>query len=150
MIWALGDTWTLTGRALAHWARRPGPLLVSLLFPVLVVLMFNYLLGGQMQVPGGGEYVEFLLPGMLALTMVFGVEATMLAVSTDAQRGITDRFRSLPMSSPAVLAGRALADLLNSAVGITVLAACSWAGGGAKEWPRPRSPSHCCSRCGSR
>lgn len=127
MSWTLRDTWTIARRAFSHWARRPGPALTALVFPVMVVLMFNYLLGGQMQVLGGGEYVEFLLPGMLALTMLFGVEATMVAVNTDATKGITDRLRSLPISSLAVVAGRGVADLAFAIVGLAAVIACGLA-----------------------
>jgi ABC transporter DrrB family efflux protein len=95
--------------------------LVGALFPVLLLLMFVYLLGGGMVVPGGGDYRDFLVPGMLALAMVFGVEATMTAVVTDTARGITDRFRSLPMAPSAVVAGRCLADMAASVVGLVVL-----------------------------
>ncbi|MEH0938515.1 ABC transporter permease [Micromonospora psammae] len=122
--WALTDTATLTGRALAHWARQPGPVLVALLFPVLLVLMFGYLLGGAMAVPGGGNYREFLLPGLFTMTMLFGVEATYTAVATDAARGVTDRFRTLPMARSAVVAGRAVADLLHSLLALAVMLGC--------------------------
>lgn len=82
--------------------------------------MVNYLLGGQMQVAGGGEYFEFLLPGMFALTMLFGLEATMTAIAVDTSEGITDRFRSMPLTPGAVVAGRAIADLLYSIAGLAV------------------------------
>lgn len=121
MTWLLRDTWTLARRALAHWVRRPGPALVGLLFPVLVVVMFGALLGGQMQVPAGGDYFEFLLPGMLALTMLFGVEATMTAVAVDASRGVTNRLRSMPTAPLAVVGGRALADLLHAVAALAVV-----------------------------
>jgi ABC-2 type transport system permease protein len=121
--WAVADGWTLTRRSLAHWARQPGAVAVNLLFPVLMVLMFGYLFGGAMAVPDG-DYFGFLMPGMFAMTMAFGVEATMIAVATDADRGVTDRFRSMPMAPSAVLVGRSAADLLNSAVGLAVLILC--------------------------
>jgi ABC-2 type transport system permease protein len=127
MSWALRDTWTIARRAFSHWIRRPGPAAVGLLFPILVVLMFNYLLGGQMRVPGGDDYVEFLMPGMFVLTMLFGIETTMVAVNTDALKGITDRFRSLPISSLAVVAGRCLADMLYSLLGLAAVLACGLA-----------------------
>ncbi|NUU25842.1 MAG: ABC transporter permease [Streptomycetaceae bacterium] len=127
--WAAVDSWTLTCRTLRHWARQPAPLVLGLLFPVLMVLMFGYLFGGQMQVPGGGGYREFLMPGMFAMTMVFGVETTFAAVSTDAARGVTDRFRSMPIAPSAVVVGRCTADLLNSAVGLAVMVACGRAVG---------------------
>jgi len=79
-----------------------------------------------MTVPGGGDYREFLVPGMFAMTMVFGIGTTLSAVSADAARGITDRFRSMPMATPAVIAGRAAADMLNSAAALAVLAGCGF------------------------
>jgi ABC-2 type transport system permease protein len=125
--WAVTDAWTMTGRDLAHWVRQPAPVLVGLLFPVMIVLMFGYLFGGAMSVPGGGSYREFLMPGMFALAMVFGLEATMVAVTTDAAKGVTDRFRSMPMAPSAVVVGRGSADLLNSALGLAVLVVCGLA-----------------------
>lgn len=122
--WVVADTATLTGRTLAHWARRPGEVLVGLLFPVLLLLMFGYLFGGAMAVPDGARYREFLLPGMVAMTMLFGVETTYTAVALDTARGVTDRFRSLPMSRAAVVTGRALADLLHSAAALAVVLGC--------------------------
>jgi ABC-type multidrug transport system permease subunit len=119
--WAVEDAFTVAGRDVAHWRRQPAAVLVGALFPVLLLLMFVYLLGGGMVVPGGGDYRDFLVPGMLALAMVFGVEATMTAVVTDTARGITDRFRSLPMAPSAVVAGRCLADLASSVLGLAVL-----------------------------
>ena len=123
MSWALADSWTITMRALQHWARQPFVLLVGLAFPILMLLMFAYLLRGGY----GSDYPEVLVPGMLALTTVFGLEGTMTAIVADAGRGITDRFRSLPMAGSAVIAGRGIADLLNAAVGLVVLMACGLA-----------------------
>ncbi|WP_324276164.1 ABC transporter permease [Blastococcus brunescens] len=119
--WSVADAVAVAARDVAHWRRQPAAVLVGALFPVLLLLMFTYLLGGGMVVPGGGDYRDFLVPGMLALAMVFGVEATMTAVVTDTARGITDRFRSLPMAPSAVVAGRCLADMLSSVVGLVVL-----------------------------
>ena len=124
LYWALSDALTVAARDVAHWRRQPMQLLIGLLFPVLMVLMFGYLLGGGMFVPGGGDYREFLFPGMLALTMVFGLEATMTAVATDASRGVTDRFRSMPMAPSGVVLGRCLADMAASAVGLAVMLVC--------------------------
>jgi ABC-2 type transport system permease protein len=127
MGWAIRDTWVITGRDLAHWRQQPGAVIAStLVFPVMIVLMFGYLLGGAMTVPGGGDYREFLMPGMFAMTMVFGIGATLSAVSADAARGVTDRFRSMPMATSAVIAGRAAADLLNSAAALAVLTGCGF------------------------
>jgi ABC-type multidrug transport system permease subunit len=127
LAWAITDAWVITRRDLAHWARQPGAVIANtLLFPIMIVLMFGYLLGGAMTVPGGGDYRDFLMPGMFAMTMVFGIGATLGAVSADAARGITDRFRSMPMTAPAVITGRAAADMLNSAAVLAVLTGCGF------------------------
>lgn len=118
--WALADGWTVTRRDLAHRARQPGMAITDLLFPVMIMLMFGFLFGGAMAVPGG-DYTEFLVPGVLALTMVFGVEATFTAISTDVDRGITDRFRSLPMAPSAVVVGRCGADMLGAVVTLAAM-----------------------------
>jgi ABC-2 type transport system permease protein len=122
--WAVTDAWTMTTRDLLHWVSQPVVIVVGLLFPVLMVVMFGYLFGGAMEVPGGGDYREFLLPGLFALTMVFGIEATIVAVTTDTAKGVTDRFRSMPMAPSAVVVGRCAADMLNSMLGLAVLVAC--------------------------
>ena len=127
--WAVADAWIVTWRDLIHWVRQPFGVIVGLLFPVMIVLMFGYLFGGAMSVPGGnassgGDYREFLVPGMFAMTMAFGLEGTMTSVATDAARGVTDRFRSMPMAPSAVVLGRSIADMLNSALGLTVMVAC--------------------------
>lgn len=119
--WALADAWTIAQRDLRHWVRQPAPVMIGWLFPVLIVLMFGGLFGGAIAVPDGGTYLDFLMPGMFTMTILFGLEATMLAVSTDAQRGVTDRFRSLPISAAAVVLGRCLADMLNSLVSLAVM-----------------------------
>ncbi|WP_405490859.1 ABC transporter permease [Nocardia sp. NBC_00511] len=116
------DSAVLTGRILRHWRRRPVSLVLGLLFPVLMVLMFGYLFGGAMAVPDG-DYLDFLIPGMLAMTMLFGLEAMVLAVTTDAARGVTERIRAMPVGTPSVLAGRSAADMLNALVGLAAMIA---------------------------
>lgn len=118
-MYALTDSWTMTRRELARWGRQPVTVVVSLVFPVMLLLMFGYLVGGGRGV--SGEYVDYLVPGMLALTMAFGLEGTMIAVTQDLNKGVVDRFRSLPMTNGAVLVGRSAADMLQSALGLTAL-----------------------------
>ncbi|MEU3254110.1 ABC transporter permease [Streptomyces sp. NPDC006997] len=118
-IHALTDSWTMTRRELAHWARQPVQLTVNLVFAVMLLLMFGYLIGGGRGVDGA--YVDYLVPGMLALTMAFGLESTLLAVTQDLNKGVIDRFRSMPMANGAVLVGRAAADMLQSALTLAVL-----------------------------
>lgn len=114
------DTATLTRRILLHWRQRPASIALGLLFPVLIVLMFRYLFGGAMAVPDG-TYPAYFIPGMLAVTMLFGLESVTLAVTTDATRGVTERIRAMPVSGIAVLAGRSCADLLTALAGLAIM-----------------------------
>jgi ABC-2 type transport system permease protein len=120
---ALRAGWILTQRNLAHWVRQPWAPIFGLMFSIMLLLVFGFLFGGAITVPGGGDYLAFLLPGMLALSMMFGVESTATAMTNDARKGITDRFRSLPIGSSSVALGRVGADLANSAVELLVLIA---------------------------
>jgi ABC-2 type transport system permease protein len=118
---AMREGWLIAGRDVLHWIREPWGLVFGLAFNIMLILLFAFLFGGAIEVPGGGDYIAFLLPGMFALTMLFGLEGTMTAMAEDAKRGITDRFRSLPISSASVALGRAIADLANSALSLAVL-----------------------------
>jgi ABC-type multidrug transport system permease subunit len=124
--WALADGWTLAQRNFQHWGRNPGPVIFSLAFNVLLVLLFVFLFGGAMQVPGGGEYRDFLMPGMFTMTMLFGISLTTMAITTDVDKGVTDRFRSMPMSSSAVLIGRAVADMVLAVITLVVMILAGW------------------------
>ncbi|GLY02671.1 MULTISPECIES: ABC transporter permease [Actinoplanes] len=115
--------WIITQRDLAHWVRQPWGPIFGLLFSIMLLLVFGFLFGGAIQVPGGGDYIAFLLPGMLALSMMFGVEATATAMGADARKGITDRFRSMPIGNAAVALGRVGADMTTSAAELSVLLA---------------------------
>jgi ABC-type polysaccharide/polyol phosphate export permease len=119
--WLAADTWTLTLRGINHWIRQPLTIIGGLGFMIMLVALYGFLFGGAMQVPGGGSYMEFLLPGMFVMTMAFGIGETMTGVSVDAERGVTDRFRSMPMSSSAVVLGRSVTDMLYSIVGLAVM-----------------------------
>jgi len=121
MIVALKQGWVMTQRDLKHWQREPWTPVLGIAFSVMLLLVFGFLFGGAIEVPGGGDYLDYLLPGMFAMTMLFGVETTMAAVTQDTKRGITDRFRSMPIHSVAVPLGRSAADLANSAVQLAVL-----------------------------
>ncbi|HET6855805.1 MAG TPA: ABC transporter permease [Streptomyces sp.] len=123
--WVVADSWTMTRRELAHWARQPVQVVVGLVFPVMLLLMFGYLMGGGRGVEG--EYVDYLVPGMFALTMAFGLEATMIAVTQDLGKGVIDRFRAMPMSTSAVLVGRSVADMLQSMLGLLVMVGVGYA-----------------------
>src|SRR5688572_8026577 len=110
--WALADAWTITRRDLIHWQRQPGTVILGWVFPVMIALMFGLFFGGAISVPEGVGYFEFLMPGMFTMTVLFGLDTTMMAVTTDAAKGVTDRFRAMPMSASAVVLGRCIADML--------------------------------------
>jgi ABC-2 type transport system permease protein len=119
--WAVADGWTVARRDLIHWLRNPAMIAYQLLWPITMVLLIGYVFGSAMVVEGGGDYREFLMPGMFGQTVVFGVATTLTAVSNDASYGVTDRFRSMPMSPSAVVLGRSLSDLVNSVLELSIL-----------------------------
>jgi ABC-2 type transport system permease protein len=126
--WAVLDGWTVTRRYLTRWVRQPEQVVFGVAFPIMITLMFGYLFGGAMRVPGvpgGASYREYLMPGMFAMTMVFGVAATAAAVGEDVAGWVTERFRALPMAAPAAVVGRAAADLLTSLLGLAVMLGCA-------------------------
>lgn len=120
--WAIADTAVLIRRVLARIAREPATLLDVTVQPVLFVLMFAYVFGGAIRIPGGGSYHEYLIGGMLGTGIASTAPGTALAMVADLNSGLIDRFRSLPMSRAAVLAARTVADLLTQVVGVLVVA----------------------------
>lgn len=119
--WLLADSWVVTRRTFLHWRQAPWGIAVNLFFPILTLLMFTYLFGGGFDVPGEGGYQDFLIPGMLALSILFGIEGTVLDVVTDSSKGVTDRFRAMPMATGAVVIGRSLADMATAVLGLLAL-----------------------------
>ncbi|GAB2443159.1 ABC transporter permease [Streptosporangium sandarakinum] len=122
--WTLTDGWTIARSNLVHWTRNPAAVLNALLYPIVMVLLFGYVFGSAMNVAGGGDYREFLMPGMYAQSMTMGVMTTMIIIATSSARGVTDRFRSMPISQAAVVLGRSFADMVNSVLELAVLLAC--------------------------
>ena len=106
------DTLAATWRNLTAIRRVPQLMVFTLIQPVIFVLLFTYVFGGAITgLPPGLTYVDYLIPGVFVQTAVFGAIVTAIGMSTDLQNGIIERFRSLPMSSSAVLVGRSLSDL---------------------------------------
>jgi ABC-2 type transport system permease protein len=110
----LADIWAMTRRNLVHISREPMQLSDVTLQPLLFTVLFVYIFGGAIPIPGGGSYVDFLLAGILALNLVTSSMGTAVGLSTDLHEGMIDRFRALPMWRSAVLVGRSVADLLTS------------------------------------
>ncbi len=113
---AVTDAVVVTVRNLRHFIREPGLLLFSTIQPVMFVLLFVYVFGGAIQgsLPAGVSYVDFLLPGIFVQSVVFRATQTSVGLSQDLQRGVIDRFRSMPMARSAVLIGRTAADLVRN------------------------------------
>lgn len=107
---AVSDALAVTSRNLTALRRVPQLLVFSTIQPVIFVLMFRYVFGGAIHVPGV-RYVDYLMPGIFVQTVVFGAMGTGVGLATDLKSGMLERFRSLPMARSAVLAGRTLADL---------------------------------------
>ncbi len=118
--WAVADALTITWRNLKGMSRTPEVIVFSTLQPIIFVLTFRYVFGGAIRVPGSLPYVDFLMPGVFVQTVAFGAMNTGIGLSEDLNKGLIERFRSLPMSRSAVLAGRALADLVRN-VGVVLL-----------------------------
>ena len=108
---------------MTQWVREPQLIVWGLLFPIMFVLLFAYVFGSGIIVPGGGNYREFLMAGMFAQTMAFGIGETMMSVHTDSAKGVTDRFRSMPMAPSAVVVGRCIANMVYSAISLAILVA---------------------------
>lgn len=120
--WMLRDGWTITRRELGHIRRDPGQLIAAVVFPAIMVLLFGYVFGSAITVPGGGGYREYLMPGLFAMSAIAGVMASALLISKDVAEGVMDRFRSMPIARSAVPFGRTAADLLGAAVGVAIMA----------------------------
>jgi len=116
----VSDTLVVAERNLVRLPRAPDLLLAFTVQPVMFVLLFVYVFGGAIRTPGY-SYEDFLLPGIIVQNVAFGGFVTALGLSEDLNKGLIDRFRSLPMARPAVLAGRTIADLVTNLLSILVL-----------------------------
>jgi ABC transporter DrrB family efflux protein len=121
----IADAAVVTGRNLRHFIREPQLLVFSTIQPVMFVLLFVYVFGGAIggSIPGGFSYVDFLLPGIFVQSATFRASQTAVGLSQDLERGVIDRFRSMPMARSAVLVGRTLADLVRNVLIIGLMTA---------------------------
>jgi ABC transporter DrrB family efflux protein len=117
---AVSDTLVLAKRNFLRIARAPDLLLAFTVQPIMFVLLFAYVFGGAIAT-SGHSYINFLIPGILVQTMAFGGFVTAMGIAEDLRKGLVDRFRSLPMSRSAVLAGRTLSDIVTNGISITVM-----------------------------
>ena len=116
----ISDTLVLAKRSLMRIPRAPDLLIGFTVQPIMFVLLFAYVFGGAIETPGY-DYIDFLMPGIIVQTMSFGGFVTALGLAEDLKKGLVDRFRSLPMSRSAVLAGRTLADVATNSLSVAVM-----------------------------
>ena len=124
----LEDTWDVTWRNILSTVRMPQALVFSAIQPVLFVCLFRYAFGGAINIPGI-PYVDYLMPGIFAQSVAFGAIGTAVGLSTDVHSGLLERFRTLPMSQFAILAGRTFADLIRNLVVLGVMVGVGFAVG---------------------
>jgi ABC transporter DrrB family efflux protein len=136
--WAVKDSWTIVWQEITHLIRQPSTFAWQLGFPVVMVLLFVYVFGSAMDVTGQGAgegYLSYAMPGLFAMTMAFGFMNTALAMALSKEKGFIDRFRSMPMTSSAVVTGRGIADIIHATVDLLILVAIAvvlgWRSGGA-------------------
>ncbi len=126
--WALADALVVAGRHLTHLRSVPEKLAGMIVQPVIFVLLFGYVFGSAVTVPGV-NYREFLMPGIFALTMAGTLVAAATGMAEDRQKGIIDRLRSLPIARSAAILGATLANLAEAIVGLVLLVICGLAVG---------------------
>lgn len=125
IFWWLDNAWVLSLRSIRHIVRNLDQLLSIAIMPVMFLLLFRYVFGGAIDT-GATSYVNFLVAGILAQTLAFGASTTTINVAVDLQRGVVDRFRSLPMSSSALLVGHVVADLVRNVLSAVIMLAVSF------------------------
>ncbi|KUI20374.1 ABC transporter [Mycobacterium sp. GA-1285] len=116
------QSWIMVKRNMIHTKRMPEMLSDVTAQPIMFVLLFAFVFGASIPNPGGTNYREFLLPGIQAQTIVFSAFVVASGITADVEKGIIDRFRSLPISRSSVLIGRSIASLIHSSLGVVVMA----------------------------
>jgi ABC transporter DrrB family efflux protein len=118
--WALSDVLTMARRNLLALFRIPVAIVFMIIQPIMFVLLFRYVFGGIIRIPGV-SYVNYLIPGILVQTTMFGSIGTAIGLAEDLQKGLIERFRALPMARLAVLAGRTVSDLFRNVIVLVII-----------------------------
>ncbi len=112
-LWTLSDIVAMTKRNLLHYVRVPQLLIFSSIQPVMFLLLFTYVFGGAIKT-SAGSYINYLIPGIIVQTVIFGAMQTGVGLANDLSKGFIERLRSLPMARSAVLAGRTISDMIRN------------------------------------
>jgi ABC-2 type transport system permease protein/oleandomycin transport system permease protein len=130
MSWAANDAWVLTKRNLTVWARVPAYLVFTVVQPTIFTMLFRYVFGGAIPTVGfPGGYVNYLLPGVIGQTAAFATMATAISLAIEAQKGVIDRLRVMPIARSAVLLGRLAADGVRMLITLLVIIGVGYAVG---------------------
>ncbi|MEX0621481.1 MAG: ABC transporter permease [Candidatus Woykebacteria bacterium] len=117
----ISDILVMTQRNLIRYRRVPQLLVFSTIQPVMFLLLFNYVFGGAIQQTGTGNYINFLLPGIIVQSVLFGASQASVGIATDMSSGLVDRLRSLPINRSAFISGRVLADTIRNLFVVTIM-----------------------------
>jgi energy-coupling factor transporter ATP-binding protein EcfA2 len=145
---ALTDTWTMTKRSLRHTTRSLDTIITVVLTPIAMLLLFVYVFGGALgEQTGATDYIDFITPGVIVMTVTSGIAYAAVRLSADLQNGIISRFRTMPVAPSSVLSGQALSSTLSNLVScvLVVTVARSSSGSARRRTPSPGSGSASCS-----
>jgi ABC-2 type transport system permease protein len=137
---AINDTWTMAKRSLRHIVRSPDTIITVVLMPIALLLLFVYVFGGALgQQTGSVAYVDFLTPGIIVMTVISGIAYAAFRLNTDIQRGIINRFRTMPVAPSSILGGQAASSTLSNLLSSLLVLAVAFAIGfrssaGIGEW----------------
>lgn len=114
---AFRDTWTMAKRSLRHIVRSPDTIITVVITPIAMLLLFIYVLGGALgKQTGSVEYINFITPGIIILTVISGIAYAAFRLNNDVQKGIINRFRTMPVSPSSILGGQAASSTLSNLV----------------------------------
>lgn len=137
---AISDTWTMAKRSLKHILRSPDTIMTVVITPVALLLMFVYILGGALEAQAGGvKYINFITPGIIIFTVISGIAYAAFRLNTDVQKGIINRFRTMPIAPSSILGGQAASSTLSNLFSSLVVLGVAFAAGfrtnaGLNEW----------------
>lgn len=124
------DTWTMTKRSFRHITRSPDTIITVVLMPIGFMLLFVYVFGGAIKVQAGSEkYIDFLTPGIIAMTIISGISYAAIRLNTDMQSGIINRFRTMPVAPSSILGGQAVSSTLSNLISCVLVLAVAVAAG---------------------
>ena len=140
----MADTGVLTARSLRHILRSPDTIITTAVTPIALMLLFVYVFGGAINTASDESYIDYMLPGILLITIASGISYTAFRLFLDKQSGIFERFQSMPIARSSVLWAHVLTSLVANLISVVVvvLVACSWASTRAREcWRGSPSPA---------